>query len=191
MDDAPFARPDALDGILADAARAGFAMSCEERTGSLLATLAATKPGGTLVELGTGVGAGAAWLLHGMAPTARLTSVEIDPGTQMVAVRHLGHDRRVRFEALSADRWLRAYRGPAIDLAYVDCRPGKFHLLDRLLSLMAPGGIYVVDDLLPQDTWPDDHQPRVDGFLARLPEQRNLRATPLRWASGLVVGARV
>ncbi|MFC9298504.1 O-methyltransferase [Streptomyces sp. NPDC057011] len=191
MDDTPWTRPEALDAILAAAAAQGFEMSCEDRTGALLATLAASKPGGQMAELGTGVGAGAAWLLHGMNPTARLTSVEMDPERQMVAIQHLGEDPRVKFRSANADTWLDAYRGPLLDLVYVDCRPGKFRRLGELLALMAPGGIYIVDDLMPQSTWPDDHQPRVTTFLEQLPEVPNLLSTPLRWASGLVVGVRI
>jgi hypothetical protein len=48
-------------------------MSCDERTGCLLATLAATRPGGRLLELGTGVGEGTAWLLSGMPANASPT----------------------------------------------------------------------------------------------------------------------
>ncbi|MEU8773600.1 hypothetical protein [Streptomyces sp. NPDC048606] len=47
-----------------------------------------------------------------------------------------------------------------------------------------------MDDMLPQETWPDDHQPRVDAFLERLPDVPNFRATPMSWASGLVVATR-
>ncbi|MFG2631739.1 O-methyltransferase [Streptomyces sp. NPDC048473] len=191
MDDRPCFRPAALDGILADAATLGFAMSCEDRTGSLLATLAASKPDGHMAELGTGVGAGAAWLLHGMSSDARLISVEMDSARQAVAAKHLGVDLRISFEAADADNWLDTYTGPPLALAYVDCRPGKFHRLDDLLDLLEPGGLYVVDDLLPQPTWPSDHRPRVDTFLAHLPEQANLLATPATWASGVLIGARI
>lgn len=190
MDDTPRTRPPALGAILAGADRLGFAMSCEDRTGSLLATLAASKPGGRLLELGTGVGVGAAWLLHGMTADASLLSVEMNPDVQAVAARHLGDDPRLTLTVASADRWLDTYSGPPFDLAYVDCRPGKFHRLDELVALLRPGGLYVVDDLLPQATWPADHQPRVDGFLAHAPEQPNLRTTRMRWASGLLLGAR-
>lgn len=72
MDDAPVRTPAALAAILADSATLGFAMSCQPRTGALLATLAASKPGGRILELGTGTGAGAAWLLDGM--TAAISS---------------------------------------------------------------------------------------------------------------------
>ncbi|MFE4332526.1 O-methyltransferase [Streptomyces sp. NPDC056831] len=191
MDDRPYFRPAALDSILTDAAELGFAMSCEDRTGSLLATLAASKPDGRMVELGTGVGAGAAWLLHGMRHDAHLISVEMDTARQTVATKHLGHDARVTFETADADTWLDTYDGPPLTLAYVDCRPGKFHRLDDLLDLLEPGGLYVVDDLLPQPTWPSDHQPRVDRFLVQLPEHTNLLGTATTWASGLLVGARI
>ena len=190
MDDSPYFRPAALDDILMDAAELGFTLSCEDRTGSLLATLAASKPGGHLAELGTGVGAGAAWLLHGMRPDAHLISAETDTVRQAIAAKHLGHDPRVAFETVDADTWLDTYSGPPLALAYVDCRPGKFHRLDDLLDLLEPGGLYVVDDLLPQPTWPSDHQPRVAGFLAQLPARANLVGTAMSWASGLFVGVR-
>ncbi|MEU8698537.1 class I SAM-dependent methyltransferase [Streptomyces sp. NPDC048680] len=191
MHDRPYFRPASLDSILIDAAELGFAMSCEDRTGALLATLAASKPGGHMVELGTGVGAGAAWLLHGMRPDGHLTSVETDTTRQAVAIEHLGRDPRVAFENADADAWLDMYSGPPFALAYVDCRPGKFHRLDDLLNLLEPGGLYIVDDLLPQPTWPSDHQPRVDAFLAQLSERINLLGTVAIWASvWLLVGAR-
>nr|WP_239069573.1 class I SAM-dependent methyltransferase [Streptomyces sp. SID13666] len=180
-----------MEAILADAARLGFAMSCEPRTGSLLATLAASKPGGRVLELGTGVGAGAAWLLHGMSGACSLLSVEADPQVGAVAAKHLGHDPRVVFETADADAWLDAYDGPRFHLAYVDCRPGKFHRLDDLTQLLEPGALYLGDDLLPQATWPPDQQQRVDAFLTRLHERRNLLSTPMRWASGLVLATRI
>ena len=49
------------------AERAGFTMSCDPRTGRLLAVLAAAVPAnGRVLELGTGTGAGTAWITHGL-----------------------------------------------------------------------------------------------------------------------------
>jgi predicted O-methyltransferase YrrM len=189
--DQPWRRPPQLDAILADASRLGFAMSCEDRTGALLAVLAASKPGGRLLELGTGVGAGAAWLLDGMTPDATLTSVELDPAVQAVAAARLGADPRLHLLQQDAGDWLAGYDGPGFDLAYVDCRPGKFEQFERLVRLLAPGALYLGDDLLPQPTWPDDHQQRVDAFLVRLVHERGMRPVVMGWASGLVVAARV
>ncbi|MEU3203372.1 class I SAM-dependent methyltransferase [Streptomyces cyaneofuscatus] len=192
MHDAPHQRPPQLHAILADAERAAFAMSCEERTGSLLATLAASKPDARFLELGTGVGAGTAWLASGMTAGAYLTTVEADDTVQHIARQHLGHDSRIEFVHADADTWLTEQQDTQLfDFAYVDCRPGKYLRLPDLLALLNPGALYVVDDMLPQVTWPTDHQARVDGFLERLPEVPNWRATPMSWSSGLVVAARI
>ncbi|MFD4314968.1 O-methyltransferase [Streptomyces sp. NPDC058548] len=192
MRDEPYQRPPQLAAILDDAALADFTMSCEERTGSLLATLAASKPDGRFLELGTGVGAGAAWLTSGMTPGSRLTTVEAHDEVQAIARRHLGDDPRIDFVRADADTWLTQQQDTEpFDFAYVDCRPGKYLRLPDLLAILKPGALYVVDDMLPQATWPEDHQPRVDGFLERLPEVPNWRATPMNWASGLVIAARI
>lgn len=66
---------------------------------------------------------------------------------------------------------------------FVDCRPGKFPHLTR-------SGIYVGDDLLPQLTWPSDHQPRVDTVIADIATPPGLPVTLMSWSSGLVLAAR-
>ncbi|GAB2604657.1 hypothetical protein GCM10027168_41990 [Streptomyces capparidis] len=78
MDDTPLFRPAAPEAILTNARRLHFTLSCEKRTGSLLATLTASKPGGRLPELGTGVGAGAARIAAGMDAIATLVTAEQD-----------------------------------------------------------------------------------------------------------------
>jgi hypothetical protein len=56
-------RPTALEAILRETADLGFSMASELQTGSLLQTLAASKPAGRFLELGTGTGVATAWLL--------------------------------------------------------------------------------------------------------------------------------
>src|SRR5437764_14300438 len=87
--------PAVVAALLREADALGFRLSCEPLTGSLLRTLAASKPGGTLLELGTGVGVGTAWLLAGLSAGARLLSVDRDERVQEVARRHLGDDPRL------------------------------------------------------------------------------------------------
>lgn len=130
--------------------QAGFAMSCDNRTGALLATLAASKPDGRILELGTGVGA--AWLLAGMTCHANLVTIEADPTTAAIAREHLGGDHRASLVIIDADTWLDTYSGPDFDLVFVDCRPGKFYRRTDLLNHLVLGGLYVGDDLLPQPT---------------------------------------
>ena len=70
--------PAALAVLEEATAASGFGMPSDRLTGMLLAALAATKPGGRLLELGTGTGLATSWLLHGMDATAHLTSIDND-----------------------------------------------------------------------------------------------------------------
>ncbi|MER5867579.1 class I SAM-dependent methyltransferase [Kitasatospora sp. NPDC002040] len=190
MDDTPKTRPDTLPALRAAAERAGFTMSCDERTGSLLAVLAAGRPGGRVLELGTGIGEGTAWLLSGMDAGAELVSVELDPALQAVAREQLGADRRVSFVTGDGGAWLAGYEGEPFDLVFADTWPGKFTHLDRALALVAPGGTYLIDDLLPQPNWPDGHQAAVDRLLAELAARADFLTVQLDWSSGLLLAVR-
>ncbi|TQE21948.1 methyltransferase domain-containing protein [Streptomyces ipomoeae] len=193
MDDNPTITrlPAALPELQTAAHAAGFTMSCDTRTGSLLATLAATRPGGRILELGTGVGEGTAWLLSGMSETATLVTVELKDSVQDVARRHLGGDGRVTFVSADAGRWLEEYDGAPFDLVFADTWPGKFTHLDRALELVAPGGTYLIDDLTPTPGRPEGHEEAVTDLLAALEDRPGFRTTRLAWSSGLLIAVRV
>ena len=70
----------------------GFGMASEPLTGSLLRALAASKPRGKFLEIGTGTGYGTAWILDGMDQDSRLESVDNDPQVQAIAQHYLGAD---------------------------------------------------------------------------------------------------
>ncbi|BBC34803.1 Methyltransferase [Streptomyces graminofaciens] len=192
MDDTPGTGqlPASLPELRAAALDAGFTMSCDSRTGGLLATLAAMRPGGRILELGTGVGEGTAWLLSGMNPTATLVTVELDDIVQGVARDHFRDDGRVTFVGGDGGRWLEEYDGAAFDLVFADTWPGKFTHLERALELVAPGGTYLVDDLTPQPGWPAGHETAVADLLAVLEARPDFRTTRLTWSSGLLVAVR-
>jgi predicted O-methyltransferase YrrM len=79
MNDAEIRRhPEAVRGIVADTEAMSFNMISETKVGSLLTALAASKPAGRFLELGTGTGHGTAWLLAGMDPASTLDSVDCD-----------------------------------------------------------------------------------------------------------------
>jgi predicted O-methyltransferase YrrM len=187
MDDTPHTFPTALPALRAAAREAGFTMSCEERTGSLLAVLAAVRPGGRILELGTGVGEGTAWLLSGMDGASRLVTVELDAAVQAVAREQLGSDLRVTFVAGDGGEWLEGYDGEPFDLVFADTWPGKFTHLERALELVAPGGTYLIDDLFPQPGWPEAHEASVKRLLAELEGRHDFRSVRLAWAIGLVM----
>jgi predicted O-methyltransferase YrrM len=122
-----------LEAIRLESDQIGFALASEPKTGSLLRTLAASKPSGRFLELGTGTGVGTAWLLAGMDSHSTLISVDTDPKVQEVARRYLGHDSRVTFHLGDGGAFLESAT-KQFDLIYADAWPGKFTHLDRALA---------------------------------------------------------
>ena len=182
--------PPALPAILDRTTALAFPMPSEPRTGAMLRMLAATKPAGQLLELGTGTGLSTAWLLAGMDPNATLITVDIDPAVQAVARDILGVDPRLDIVTEDAASFLRRQAAASFDLIFADAMVGKYELLDAALALLRPGGIYIVDDMLPQANWPRGHAPRVPRLLADLACRPEFRFVSLAWSSGLAMIAR-
>ena len=182
--------PEQLSKIRGETEAAGFRMASDELTGSLLRTLAASKPKGALLELGTGTGMGTSWLLSGMDASSTLDTVDNDGAVVNIARRYLGHDSRVRFHVADGATFLVDLRDRRFDLIFADAWPGKFDHLDAALCLLRPGGLYIVDDLLPQPSWPDGHAPRIPAFLNALERHDDLHVTRLLWSTGLVIATK-
>ncbi|MDQ3249748.1 MAG: class I SAM-dependent methyltransferase [Chloroflexota bacterium] len=172
---------------------AGFTMASDPLTGALLRTLAASKPVGVLLELGTGTGVGTAWLLAGMDAGATLTTVDNNADMQAIARRHLGHDPRLVFCLQEGSAFIETMgdQGAQFDLIFADTWPGKYNHLDETFRLIKPGGFYIVDDLLPQPTWPPGHAQHVTALLATLERRTDLHLTQLNWATGLLIGTKI
>jgi predicted O-methyltransferase YrrM len=191
LDDAAGLSPPAtLAAIERESRDLGFAMASEARTGALLRVLAAAKPGGRFLELGTGTGLATAWLLDGMDRESGLITVESERHLAAVAERHLGADPRLEIRIEDALDFLEVDRDERFDLIFADCLPGKFEGLERALRLLAPGGFYVVDDMLPQANWPPDHAPEVYALLSELEGCDGFARVELNWASGIVILVR-
>lgn len=171
----------------------GFTMGSDLQTGSLLRTLAAAKPSGSFLELGTGTGLSAAWLLDGMDAQSRLTSVDKNENVTVIARRILGHDSRVTFVTMDGVAFIDSMReqGTTFDFIFADMQPGKYQHLDEALALLAPGGLYVVDDLLMLSSWDEAHVMRVYRLISALERRQDLRVTKLNWSVGLIIAARV
>lgn len=179
--------PVVLDAIRHDTQRLGFTMASEPQTGSLLRTLAASKPAGQFLELGSGTGVGTAWLLAGMDSSSHLDSVESDANVLEVARQHLDHASRVTFHLADGAAFLAQARPQHYDFIYADTWPGKFTHLDLALTLLKVGGIYFVDDLLPQPSWPEGHAPKVPALITELENRAGFVGTKLAWTSGLMM----
>lgn len=165
-------------------------MACDETTGRLLAALAAAVPSdGRVLELGTGVGVGTAWIVSGLGDRTdvRVVSVEIDPDTAALARDndwpsyvdlHLG-------DALELLGTLGTF-----DLVFADARGGKTYGLDRTIAALAPQGVLLVDDMTPLDSWSEEGREQQERVRVTLTTHTELLACELRTGSGLLLCAR-
>lgn len=186
------ALPPQLAAIEAATGALGFTMASDRATGMLLRTLAASKPGGRLLELGTGTGLATSWLLHGMDAAAQLLSLDNDPEVQAIAATYCGDDPRLTLVTEDGDTALArlAAEGARFDLIFADTWPGKYRLLDLTLGLLNPGGFYIVDDLLPQPNWPPHHGASVARLIDELQQRPELALAQLDWSTGLLIAVK-
>jgi predicted O-methyltransferase YrrM len=108
----------------------------------LLATLVASKPGGRIAEIGTSYGDGAAAMVEALRGGASFVTVELDPDRVAQARQRLAGTVA---EVLEGDwRDVLPQRGP-FDVVFADGGVA----CERVIDLLAPGGILVKDGLTP------------------------------------------
>jgi predicted O-methyltransferase YrrM len=182
--------PAALAGIEARTHAMRFDMASESRTGSLLRALAASKPGGRLLELGTGTGVATVWILAGMDAHSTLTSVDVSSTHQQVARELLGNDSRLTLVLEDGHQFLKRQPVASYDFVFADAMPGKYEGLEDCLQVVKPCGYYVVDDMLPQAKWPAGHAEKVSHLVNQLAGDDRFAIVPLAWATGIIAAVR-
>lgn len=182
--------PDAFRLIDEATKLSGFTMASEPLTGSLLRTLAGTKPGGKFLELGTGTGLSTSWILDGMDDHAILTSIDKDARLLDIARTSLDSDKRLQLICIDGEEWVKANAGQQFDFIFADTWHGKYLLLDEVLAMVRQGGIYFVDDMLPQRNWPDGHREKVANLVRVLEGREDFTLTKLNWATGIIIAVK-
>jgi predicted O-methyltransferase YrrM len=128
----------------------GFDQSCTVSTGRLLMALAATVDG-SILEIGTGCGVGAAWMAT--ASKASITTVEQDERLASIASELFDqHDGVTVVPGSLPDVWAR----DSFDLIFVDVAEYKDNG-SQILEALSPRGTVVLDDFTPEwmkgDEW--------------------------------------
>jgi predicted O-methyltransferase YrrM len=191
MDDLTYVGlPAALSALQEKSDAVHFEMASESLVGALLGVLAASKPGGRFLELGTRPGIATSWILEGMDADSILISVDNDASVQQIAAEMLGHDKRLTLVTEDGVAFLQKQPALDFDLVFADAMPGKYERLDDALSVVKEGGFYVIDDMLPQPNWPQGHAEKVPILVERLASHPDFLILPLVWASGVVVAVR-
>jgi predicted O-methyltransferase YrrM len=175
--------------IKEDTERLSFQMNSDLLTGSLLKTLVSSKKSGRILELGTGGGLATSWILEGLDPHSKLLTVENNAALWNIAREQLT-DSRIEFILADGYIWLKEYEGEKFDLIFADAMPGKYDLFDETLRLLKPGGLYIIDDMLPQANWPAGHAEKVDSFIQMMELRKDLVLTKMKWSTGIIIAVK-
>lgn len=136
-----------------------FTTSSLPEVGRLLAVLTAACPRGRIGEIGTGCGVGTAWMASALPTDATLITIDTN-ADYVSAGRRLFADNP-RIQVLHGDwRELRTYA--PFQLLFADGGHAKAEHPNAVLDLLAPGGVIVLDDLTPEEYWPEEWQGQVD-----------------------------
>ncbi|MDP1812902.1 MAG: methyltransferase domain-containing protein [Leadbetterella sp.] len=169
----------------------GFTMPSDILTCSLLKTLAGSKPNGKFLELGTGTGLSTAWILDGIDVKSSLISIDYDPKLLEIAQEHLGSDTRLSLECVDGEAWVNQNLGQKFDYIFADTWHGKYLMLDEVLEMLNIGGLYIIDDMLPQENWPQGHAEKALHLEKYLERRTDLKLTKLNWATGIMIAVKV
>jgi predicted O-methyltransferase YrrM len=176
--------------IVVETNSSGFTMSSDVLTCSLLRTLAASKPASKLLELGTGTGLSTSWILDGMDINSTLTSIDNDAIFLEIAKNKLGSDTRLNLIHTDGGKWIEENKTKKFDYIFADTWHGKYLLLDEALNMLNKGGLYIIDDMLPQPNWPDGHSDNAAKLIAELEGKEDLILTKQVWATGIIVAVK-
>lgn len=168
----------------------GFTMPSDLYIGVLLKTLIASKPASNFLELGTGIGLSLSWMIDGMDHASTLTTIDNDPKLTTIASNFFGKDPRVAVILADGAEWIQLYTGPSFDLIFADAWPGKYSQLDETLTMLKPGGLYVIDDMLPQPNWPEGHAAKAEALIEILENRTDLHLTKMNWSTGVILMAK-
>jgi predicted O-methyltransferase YrrM len=182
--------PTAYTAIDQATLQSGFTMASDSQTCSLLRTLAASKPAGRFLELGTGTGLSTSWILDGMDKDSTLVSVDNAPEFLAIARQWLGADSRLTLVESDGGAWIAQHHTEKFDYIFADTWHGKYLMLDEALGMLNPGGLYILDDMLPQSNWPDGHQEKAVRLLQTLEAREDLLLTSQAWATGIIIGVK-
>ncbi|RPG30621.1 MAG: methyltransferase domain-containing protein [Muricauda sp. TMED12] len=183
-------KPKQYNNLLAKSEEMGFTMPSDIYIGTLLKTLTASKPAGSFLELGTGIGLSLSWMIQGMDGNSKITSIDNDSELIEVAKMFFGEEERLELVCADGGDWLNGYKGNSFDLIFADAWPGKYSHLDTTLAMLGKGGYYVIDDMQKQSNWPEGHEEKANALVKVLEKRDDITITKMNWSTGLIVAVK-
>jgi predicted O-methyltransferase YrrM len=179
--------PKYFNEIMEQTKQAGFDQLSDDKLGSLLTTLVSSKPNSKILELGTGSGLSTVWLLDGMDKNSTLQTVDNDESLVNIAKQYLQDDKRTEFFVENGENLILRLEPNSIDFIFADTWPGKYNHLEETLNLLKSGGIYLIDDMLPQENWPEGHEIKANNLIKYLENREDFNCVKLNWSTGIII----
>ncbi|HLS03696.1 MAG TPA: O-methyltransferase [Actinomycetales bacterium] len=168
--------------------------------GSVLQVLAAAAGARAVVEIGTGAGVSALWLLRGMPADGVLTSIDVNVEHQQAARKLLTEEGitsgRVRMIGGNAINVLPRLADGAYDLIFLDADPLDYlEQFELSAQLLRPGGLMVINEALWHDRVADparrDETTTAVREIGRvLRDDERFKSALLPVSGGLLIGVR-
>jgi len=140
--------------------------------------------------LGTGTGLSTSWILDGMDQNSSLISIDNDMIFLEIADRFLRDDKRLNLVHIDGADWIVDNGHEKFDFIFADTWHGKYLMLDEVLSMLNTGGIYIIDDMLPQPNWPEGHDEKAKHLIDLLEKRTDLVLTKQVWATGIIIATK-
>lgn len=166
--------------------------------GAALRLLAAMTHAKSIVEIGTGTGVTALWLLQGLRPDGQLTSIDVEGEHHRVARETLAAadvpQGRVRLISGRPAEILPRLQDGAYDLVLLNVEPSALNpMLDASLRLLREGGIFAVSNIFGNNKVGDPAQrdPATVArrlFAHRVADEPRLVPALITAGDGLLVG---
>ncbi|MEM7231694.1 MAG: class I SAM-dependent methyltransferase [Planctomycetota bacterium] len=184
--------PSTVEAAFARAKARGFEMSSDPVVGQLLAVLAGAVPkGGKILELGTGCGAGLAWLVHGLGGRTDVEVVTVDTDSALIEeTKAADWPDYVRFELGDGGQLVRALG--QFDLIFPDAPGGKLTGIESTIQALRPNGVMVLDDMnMDLHEGEDDLIAALQAMRKIVLARTDLRCVELRDGSGVLLASRI
>jgi predicted O-methyltransferase YrrM len=182
--------PESVRAATERAGEVGFELSSDPNVGRMLRMLAAAvRPNGRILEIGTGMGVGTAWLLEGLAgrQDVEVVTIEFDPARANQAAQ-AGWPAFVK--PVVGDALVEVPRLGTFSLVFADAEAGKIFGLDCTLEALERQGVLVLDDMRFCG-----RNPAIEDGIVKARKQvfadERFVSVEIGWATGLILATRV
>jgi predicted O-methyltransferase YrrM len=107
-----------------------------------------------------------------------------------IAKQYLGNDHRLTLAESDGAGWIEQNKELTFDFIFADTWYGKYLMLEEVVNMLNPAALYIVDDMLPQENWPEGHQEKATALVKILEDRNDLLISKLHWSTGVIIAVK-